>query len=142
MKIYIAGKFAARDRLVKHKKALQDMGYEVLSTWLTEESYSLESVARTAEQNRNMANRDVREVAMCDLFIIDTADNSNTGGRDVEYGIARGLEKRLIVIGQERNIFHYIAHARYYTWAECLQRFKNLQEGMNVSSEIVSQLSS
>jgi nucleoside 2-deoxyribosyltransferase len=124
MKIYIAGKFAAKARLAEEKRKLQAMGVEVSSTWLTDHSDSLSSVAMTPEHNLQLALRDVDEVAKADGIILDTLDESNTGGREVEFGTAIALENETVVIGPRRNVFHYMADYHFDTWDEFYEAYE------------------
>ncbi len=65
------------------------------------------------------ATRDCGELFDCHLFIIDTLDDSNTGGREVEYGLAVGAGKEVWRVGPVRNIFHLSARA-FSSWDQAL----------------------
>src|SRR5678815_4799579 len=91
MRVYIAGKYEARSRLIEWRGRLKALGHEVLSTWLDEMPKRDEV---DADYMHKAATRDLAEIASADLFILDTIDESNTGGREVEYGYAyvKGLD--------------------------------------------------
>lgn len=120
LKVYIASKFASRTRLLPYKRKLQEMGFEVLSKWMEpgEDTLGadLDSLAANLEESQRCANRDIYEVSICDIFIIDITDESNTGGRECELGEALyrrevNLEDILIYkIGHIRNVFHALVH--------------------------------
>lgn len=114
MKIYIAGKYEARERLRSIRAILQERGHEVISSWLDETAPKGEV---TDEYKASVAIRDFREILNADLFILDTLDESNTGGREVELGWAlaltlMGLHKmKPIRIGPDRNVYHMLPSA-------------------------------
>ena len=109
--IYLAAKFHARERMLVLAEALTSRGHTVVSSWLHEDSS--ESAAQHASQ-------DLEDIAKADLFILDTKDESTTGGRDVEFGFATALEIPRWIVGPIRNIFHENADRHFQTEAELL----------------------
>lgn len=123
IKIYIASKFESAPRIRREAAQLQAKGHRIVSTW-TNEVVSREEADAIPQYREQAARRDVEEVLDADLFIIDTLDESNTGGRDVELGIM--LARRSMVsfssrageirrVGPARNIFHSLIPET--TWA-------------------------
>lgn len=113
--VYIAGKYTARERLKAERETLRISGVEVSSSWM-DNDYPVEAEV-SDETSRHEARMDVREVEACDLLILDTLDESNTGGRDVELGMALVAGKQVVRIGPARNVFHKLLSS-FETWAE------------------------
>ncbi|KKK88972.1 hypothetical protein LCGC14_2737790 [marine sediment metagenome] len=60
----------------------------------------------TKEESAVMSDRDLSGVREADIFIIDTDDIDDTGGREVELGAALILGKVILHVGPIRNLFH------------------------------------
>jgi hypothetical protein len=64
------------------------------------------------------------EVVAADIFILDTTDESMTGGREVEFGMAlmdMEFPRRIIRVGPVRNVFHSVVRETYDSWDELLE---------------------
>jgi hypothetical protein len=122
-RIYIAGKYEARTRLIEWRGRLKALGQEVTSSWL-DETPKRDEVSPDYE--RELAMRDVAEVNASDLLILDTLDPTEIGGREVEFGIAylRGLD--LWIVGPKRNIFHQLADKTFIDWPDVLNEFRGV----------------
>ena len=128
MKVYIASKFSSRHRMRPIKFKLKQLGFDVLSDWIDNNPLDetiggdYDSIGNHPDASHNIAARDIRQVLECDIFIIDTQDVSQTGGRECELGMALMASKQLIYrVGPIRNVFH--AHKTiqtYKTWEELL----------------------
>ena len=109
--IYIASKFHSRYRLRPVKKELQELGYKVLSKWMDPDvnvdiSSDNDSLGANIDESIAEAKRDCLEIGNSDIFIIDTQDESSTGGREVELGMAIIAVCKIFRIGPIRNVFH------------------------------------
>lgn len=124
--IYVAGKFTAQARLRGEAQELRRMGFTVSSTWLDETATDYNA---TDEYKLECAQRDVDEVLECNTFILDTLDVSDTGGREVELGIAlRGDADMFLLVGPRRNVFHFLPEIRQFdTWDE----LRTFLDGLN-----------
>jgi nucleoside 2-deoxyribosyltransferase len=121
MKIYIAAWFGSLERQREHAKKFQDLGHEIVSSWLREEVAEPAKAQPTDfpfEYMRDIATRDVWEIAACDALIIDTLDVSSRGGREVELGMALALNKSVALVGPRRNVFHYMLDTQFNSWEE------------------------
>src|SRR5206468_8616194 len=87
---------------------------KVIGTWLDEENES-----PSATEKLEYAQRDRMEVQDSDLLILDTADENNRGGREVEFGIAVGSGIETWVVGPKRNVFHELA-PHFLDWDDVL----------------------
>lgn len=118
--IYIAGRFEAKERLAIERDRIHALGLgDVISTWLDEETTN-EQGALAKEDAVRYARRDDWQVRAADLLILDTFDEDDRGGREVEYGIALAEGVETWVVGPRRNIFHQLAWATS-SWAEVLE---------------------
>jgi hypothetical protein len=116
--IYLAGKFEAQDRLRHERDRIHQLGVgKVVGTWLDEESAPGEITAGT---KYIYAVRDREEVLDSDLLILDTLDENNRGGREVEFGIALGRGIEVWVVGPKRNVFHEMA-PQFESWNEVIE---------------------
>ena len=94
------------------------------SNWLSESSAQA-FADLTVKQRRTYSYRDIGEVVTADLLIIDTQEESCSGGREVEYGMALALGKSVWVVGPERNIFHSVPRRQFDTWEMAIEELKN-----------------
>ena len=124
MKIYVAGSFSSQVRLREMAHKLWELGHEVTSTWLGEVAKPESMEQRTFD--KKLALKDLCEVSMADLVIVDTIQRSSTGGSDTELGYALGRfqNKMIWVVGPVRSIFHHLADCNFVTWDDCLSFIK------------------
>lgn len=118
MNIYIAGAFESQARLREMRLHVELLGHTVVSTWLDEEG----AFPPTPEEAYTYAVRDLGEVRVCDLLILDTFDTNERGGREFEAGVAfnGGAKQGVIRVGPSRNVFHELLGA-YETWEALLE---------------------
>lgn len=123
MNIYIAGKVTARERLKPVRAAIQEFGFECPSGWIDlgvnyPSDFATRVMPTTWEDEKY---RDLREIRECDLVIVDTIDESNTGGREFEIGYCTGLGKLFWRVGPKRHLFHTLADKVFENWQDCLE---------------------
>ena len=113
--IYLASNWDSKPRMRALRDQIQLRGHTVLSSWLDDPTteYIVDSP--------NDARNDLDEIRRCDLVVCDTAEQSNTGGREVEVGFAMGRALPVWIIGPQRNIFHAIADRHYTNWVDALR---------------------
>jgi nucleoside 2-deoxyribosyltransferase len=119
VKIYIAGWFGSQKRLQKEKHWLEQRGHVVTSSWLNEKVDDPTKITTTdllPESNQLLAAKDFWEIAESELFVIDTGDVSDRGGREVELGYALALKIPVVLVGPRRNVFHYLIRKVYAEW--------------------------
>lgn len=118
MRAYLAAPYAARAQVRVYAKELEDIGYQVTSTWLTEE-HAIESgtvgaaTALSDEDISKHADTDFADIRRSDLLVLLTESASElvggtatSGGRHVETGFAIALGKPVLVVGEAENVFH------------------------------------
>lgn len=122
--IYIASKFSSRYRLRPIKARLQSLGFPVVSKWMdtdnpTDSSSDYDSIGDDPKQSLEEAERDCWEIPKATIFIIDTQEESLSGGRDVELGIAIAECCKLFRVGPARNVFHFKC-MEFKTWPDLI----------------------
>jgi phosphoribosylformylglycinamidine (FGAM) synthase PurS component len=117
LKFYLAGKYQAKERLREMRQLVLERTPDTcVSRWL---DHNLVEADVDDQGLIEEAWKDITDVKAAKLFILDTEDESVTGGRDVEYGIALANPNvHTIVIGPERNIFHKLADMHFTDWLE------------------------
>lgn len=120
MKIYIAAKFARREDMRPFKDQIWNAGHEIVSSWLDEVKRPEGMDSETFK--KKLAIKDLVEVISADLLILDTFFPSETGGKEVEFGIALGRfqTKMIWVVGPKRNVFHELADKVFDNWADAI----------------------
>lgn len=114
MKIYFAGRY--RDAAVfRHMgDGLREMGHQIVSSWI----YTNRRAGRnfediSDEEKATIAQEDVDDVLSCDVLVLLSSDGGR-GGKHVEFGIAIGAGKRICVLGQKQNVFHWLLRIEEY----------------------------
>lgn len=120
MKIYLAARFDRRKEIARYRKRLEALGHEVVSTWLdsTKESDS----DLIYQECGKIARRELSEIKSCEVLALFTQgpeDGYTSGGHNVEFGYAVGLNKGIVIVGPAENIFCCIAvekHTDFESW--------------------------
>ena len=133
MRVYIAARLSQRPELHSIRKRLWDLGHEVVSTWIGEGG----DYQRDPRDAKKIAIRDMCQISMADLIILDTTSpiSYNGGaGREFEYGFAIGQYqyKDIYRVGPANNAFHFLVDESFETWDELLE-FMGEGEGPNAS---------
>ena len=129
IKFYIAAKFKSRHRIKSCNNLIESLGLENTCPWFlmdTDESADEDSLGGYArEESAVMADRDLSGVRAADIFILDTIDTTETGGREVELGAALILGKAILHIGPIRNLFHmHPSVKKFTTWYDLIHHIK------------------
>lgn len=126
-RLYLAGAYAARDRLAQTAHSLEALGHTVTSRWL-KATHAIhpgtEGAALDHDQDYTATHvaEDFADIDAADVLVLYTAvammdiDRSladpyaaarlRAGGRHIETGYALARGKRVIVVGEPENIFH------------------------------------
>src|SRR5260370_610964 len=128
--VYIAGAWESKNRLAPVKRAIQNLGLTVGSSWLEETGTNnvegpIVLTPAMTDVAMGYANRDVEEVMSSNLFILDTIETNDRGGKDVEFGIAYFTVGDVWIVGPVRNVFQNLADRIFDNWDEALEAIKN-----------------
>ena len=143
--IYLAARYSRRLELCTYRYHLSARGYLVQARWLDgghqmsnegvpigesgealveSEGDSGSQSERAAQLRARLAADDWEDVTSAEIVVSFTEpprSNASRGGRHVEYGIALGLGKRVIVVGHRENIFHWLPQVEFCkTWEDAL----------------------
>ena len=110
-RVYLAGRVTAINRLREIRSELRPLGFDVVSTWLDVAQQYPAALAQAGE-----SQRDLQEIREASLFMLDTLDESPTGGREFEAGYAHALGIPIWRIGPARHIFHDQAIVVFNSW--------------------------
>ena len=132
MKIYIAARFSKRPEANALAQELKEMGHVITSRWVKPDSdhvapTGLSQQAADSERQR-FAVEDLEDVIACDccVSLMEEPRNNSRGGRHVEFGIAVGLNKALVVIGPRETVFHHLPNVQHY---ETVSDFLDVVQG-------------
>lgn len=124
MRIYLASRFSRRDELREYATRLDAAGHSITSRW----RYGPDKPYEQTSQIDALAHalRDEEDIMRADCVISFTEPRNegySSGGRHVEFGIARAAGKINILVGPDENVFHQLAHYTVDTFDEVLELF-------------------
>ena len=121
MKVYLAARYSRNDEMRGVRDVLEALGHEVTSRWIDQhggnllESFVAEKLNDDPGHCARYAQADVDDLAAADVVISFTAaGGGGKGGRHVEYGLALGLGKRLVIVGPREHVFHTLPQVEHY----------------------------
>jgi nucleoside 2-deoxyribosyltransferase len=124
MRVYLAARYSRKDEISKLVPLFGAHGISVCSRWLHETSSpGAELTDLSPEFCRETAEVDLEDIEMCDTLVFFAEDplvGTPRGGRHVEMGFALGIGKRIAVVGNPENIFHFMPGVTVY---ESLNQF-------------------
>lgn len=118
MKVYLAARYSRKKEIKSLVPILLENGIHVTSRWLQESGSETAHLHEfTPKFCRQTAYIDLEDINEADTFVFFSEDptiGTPRGGRHTEFGYALGMGKRLVVIGGEENIFHYLPQVVHY----------------------------
>lgn len=121
MKVYLAARYSRNDEMRGVRDVLEVLGHQVTSRWIDQHGGNLleSSVAEKLNSDPDgcakYAQVDVDDLMAADVVVSFTsADGGGKGGRHVEFGLALGLGKRLVIVGPRENVFHTLPQIEWY----------------------------
>jgi hypothetical protein len=125
MKIYLAARYSRNGEMRGVRDVLQALGHEVTSRWIDQHGGNLLESIVAEKLNENpgacahYAEVDVADLSAADVVVSFTSEGGGgKGGRHVEFGLALGLGKRLVIVGPRENVFHTWPGVEWYPdWA-------------------------
>ena len=92
MKVFVSGKFEDGKNVRKLMDKIENLGHTITYDWTKDEENA------EGYPIINTIN-DTRGVQICDTYVGRFIETNNYKGALVEFGIALGLEKRILIIG-------------------------------------------
>lgn len=137
MKIYLAARYSAHPQMREVRDDLAKLGHEVTSRWIDMHdgkhatSFAVETLNEDPASCAKLGIHDVEDVQAADTVISFTAGSAGSkGGRHVEFGLALGLSKRLLVVGPREHIFHTLPQVEHHdTWVAALSSLREEADG-------------
>lgn len=116
MKIYLAASYIRRDEMRDIAARLVHLGHIVVSRWLWINPSSPDDGVTCPDESisRTAAEQDLWDIEVSDIFICFTDGCPSRGGRNCETGYAMALGKRVMIVGQRENIFHFSELVEWY----------------------------
>ena len=122
--VYLAGQYARRDELRIYQHSFLGRSIHVTSRWLQEnEKLNHDLADFDPEWKRLTALKDYWDIQRADTLIFfaeEPEQQPRRGGRHVEFGMALALGKKVLVVGGEENIFHFMPQVKHYSSFEQL----------------------
>lgn len=125
-KVYIAAPFIMQAEIRDLCRQLEQELIFVTCRWPWEEK---PLGGYTDEFYASRALQDLTEIDAADFVLLIGTVLSRTGGKHFEAGYAVAKGKRLVVIGQRENVFHYLPDVEFVAdWEEALQYVKEAKD--------------
>lgn len=121
VRIYLAARYSQHPELKILRSHLESQGHIITSSWLDigGKSFTLEELENEPDRCSIRAEADFQDIRDADCLIFVSSEGGK-GGRHVEYGIALGLGKRIIILGHRENVFHTLTDEIVTTYSELL----------------------
>ncbi len=122
MRIYLAARYSKHPQMRAFAAKLEALGHHVTSHWISgggPETFE----ECTDEERAGIASQDESDILDSDCIIgfTEVRDTPTSGGRHVEWGMARALGLLQIMIGAPENVFYYMEDQKQFaTEADCL----------------------
>lgn len=133
MRVYLSARFERQNEMRLYAEQLRAEGIEVLSAWHDIDSPSSDGFSGIApERLAWLAMLDLQQLAESNTLVSFSDRQSGSpdprGGKHVEAGVALGLGKRLLLVGDAENCFHHLPDVeRFPAWPECMARILELR---------------
>lgn len=121
LKVYLASRFENQHEMRQWKVALEAIGIEVTSRWISGEHNNILPIVA--------ATQDLRDLDDADFILFHNPKELHghgRGGRHVEYGYALAKSKGIIIVGEHENVFNSIYSAIVPTFEDALAILKTL----------------
>lgn len=134
LKVYLSSRWSRQAELRICRDQLVKAGIYVTSGWLDvdDPDNGPAGGAPSGEAARLAALEDVEDVLRASVLVAFSEDPTSPfgrGGRHVEFGIALGTGKRIVVVGPRENVFHWHPDVWYFdTWPAALDSLLSLSE--------------
>lgn len=118
-KVYLAARTGRNSEMRGVRDVLQALGHEVTSRWIEDlggkDSFTPDQFNADADHCAKDARRNLEDIEAAGTVISFTSpDGGGLGGRHVEFGLALGLGKHLVIVGPRENVFHTLPAIEWY----------------------------
>ena len=116
MKIYLASRYQNYPLMQEWSAELFYYGHDVTSRWIKGD-HEITTDAKGDEERRRFAEEDIQDLMEADVIIFHSDPfffRSGRGGRHVEFGMALALKKKIVLIGERENVFHWLPNVLIY----------------------------
>jgi hypothetical protein len=103
------------------RDVLHGLGHEVTSRWIDQhggallESIVAEKLNEDPDGCAHYAAVNLEDLEAADTVISFTSPGGGgKGGRHIEFGVALGLGKHVVIVGPRENVFHTLRSIEYY----------------------------
>lgn len=125
MKFYLAARYSRSNEMTKYRDDLVALGHSVTSRWI--------GGAHKNFTSEDAAVEDKADVLAADCLIAFNEATHNAGnfrgGRHVEFGIAIGSGKGLIIIGEQENVFHHLPQVTIFAaWEDFCNHLRERED--------------
>lgn len=125
MRFYLAARYSDHPRMQGVRDVLNAMGHEVTSRWIDCHAGKYPTSFTPAILNSDpsycagIAKHDVEDLAAADTLVAFSPDGGGgKGGRHVEFGLALGLRKQVVLVGAREHVFHTLDEVHWYpSWS-------------------------
>jgi len=135
MRVYLAARFSRRAELAGYAEILRSSGIEVTSRWLGGNHQIPKDGEVDGFEARRFAREDIEDLLAADTVVCFTEPDGTPhtrGGRHVEFGLALGVGKQVILIGPRENVFYWLPavwrYKDFWNWFEEVWRAGRVTE--------------
>jgi hypothetical protein len=133
--IYLAARYSRNDEMRGVRDVLQALGHTITSRWIDQHGGNLLESFVAAKLNDDpdgcakYARVDLEDLEAADTVISFTSsDGGGKGGRHIEFGLALGLAKHLVIVGPRENVFHTLPAIEWYPdWTHLVMAWAKAQ---------------
>lgn len=118
MRVYLAARFSRMPEMAEYAKQLRADGITVTSRWVDGAEAGITRVCN--------AIMDYGDVAAADVVLSFTEAHGSEnagGGRHTEFGMGVALGKRMIIVGEQEQIFHHLPGVRQFKEFQAARNF-------------------
>lgn len=122
-KVYVAGPWKRKEEAAAARLAFEEAGFAVTSRWI-DVSGDFEKDGYPTEEAyfKAQAEYDVKDVIAADILVMLNLEPSE--GKMFELGLAMGLYKPSIIVGERTHTFHYLPVPRVSTVGAAIELSK------------------
>lgn len=136
MRFYLAARYSRNHEMREYAQALADLGHEPICRWING-SHDMTRDAQSDDERATFAIEDMEDLSKVDAVLSFSEGASDKevkrpskGGRHVEFGLGLALNKRMILIGPQEHVFHWLPEIEVY---ETLEEFLDTLENEEIN---------